>query len=59
MPRAVCLALAVGLLAAGQTDTAIARAFEVSERTVQRRVQALLLELGVTSRFQAGVKYTF
>ncbi|MHA3704128.1 LuxR C-terminal-related transcriptional regulator [Jatrophihabitans sp. YIM 134969] len=44
------------LLAAGQTDAAIARAFEVSERTVQRRVQTLLARLGVTSRFQAGLR---
>ena len=44
------------LLAAGQTDAAIARAFEVSERTVQRRVQNLLVRLGVTSRFQAGIR---
>lgn len=44
------------LLAAGQTDIAIARSFGVSERTVQRRVQSLLVRLGVTSRFQAGIR---
>lgn len=44
------------LLAAGQTDQTIARALGVSERTVQRRVQVLLGELGVTTRFQAGLR---
>lgn len=44
------------LLAAGQTDIAIARSLGVSERTVQRRVQALLARLGVSSRFQAGIR---
>ena len=46
----------LALLGAGQTDVAIARAFGVSERTVQRRVQNLLGRLGVTSRFQAGIR---
>ncbi|MHA3702583.1 helix-turn-helix domain-containing protein [Jatrophihabitans sp. YIM 134969] len=43
------------LLAAGQTDAGIARAMGWSERTTQRRVQRLLVELGVRTRFQAGL----
>ena len=43
------------LLAAGQTDAGIARAMGWSERTTQRRVQRLLAELGVRTRFQAGL----
>lgn len=45
----------LGLLAAGLTDEAIARTLSVSLRTVQRRIHDLLLELGVTTRFQAGL----
>ncbi|MFG3055025.1 LuxR C-terminal-related transcriptional regulator [Kitasatospora sp. NPDC048239] len=43
------------LLAAGLTDTAIARKLEVSERTVRRLVAELIADLGAESRFQAGV----
>ncbi|MFJ6622205.1 response regulator transcription factor [Kitasatospora sp. NPDC091335] len=43
------------LLAAGQTDAAIARKLEVSERTVRRLVAELTAGLGAESRFQAGV----
>jgi DNA-binding NarL/FixJ family response regulator len=45
----------VRLLAQGHTDASIARRLQVSERTVRRRVAELLLELGASSRFQAGV----
>ncbi|MEV4758649.1 helix-turn-helix domain-containing protein [Micromonospora sp. NPDC049559] len=45
----------VSLLAMGLPDEAIARQLEIGHRTVQRRIQALLLRLGATSRFQAGV----
>ncbi|MEH1126371.1 helix-turn-helix domain-containing protein [Micromonospora sp. CPCC 206061] len=45
----------LGLLAAGLTDEAIARTLGVSLRTIQRRIHDLLLELGVTTRFQAGL----
>jgi sugar-specific transcriptional regulator TrmB/DNA-binding CsgD family transcriptional regulator len=44
------------LLAAGMTDTAIARQLGISERTVRRRVKDLMEELGVDSRFVAGVR---
>jgi hypothetical protein len=44
------------LLAAGMTDTAIARQLGLSERTVRRRVKDLMDELGVDSRFPAGVR---
>lgn len=44
------------LLAAGLTDTAIARHLDVSERTIRRRVKDLMDELGVDSRFLAGVR---
>lgn len=49
----------ISLLLAGLTDTAIARHLGVSQRTVQRRVAALLDELGVQTRFQAGAKLAF
>jgi DNA-binding CsgD family transcriptional regulator len=43
------------LLAAGLTDTAIARELDWSPRTTQRRVKDLFDRLGVATRFQAGV----
>jgi Sugar-specific transcriptional regulator TrmB len=46
----------ISLLLAGLTDTASARHLGVSQRTVQRRVAALLDELGAQTRFQAGAK---
>jgi hypothetical protein len=42
------------LLAAGVTDEGIARSLGCSMRTTQRRIHALLAELGATTRFQAG-----
>lgn len=44
------------LLAAGMTDTAVARHLDVSERTLRRRLKDLMDELGVDSRFSAGVR---
>lgn len=44
------------LLADGLTDDAIARRLEVSHRTVQRRVGAVMEMLGCTSRFAAGAR---
>ncbi len=44
------------LLAAGLGDAAIGRQLGVSERTVGRRVKALMDELGAVTRFQAGVE---
>jgi DNA-binding CsgD family transcriptional regulator/predicted transcriptional regulator len=46
----------LSLLAAGFGDAAIARQLGVSERTIGRRVRALMDELGAGSRFQAGVE---
>lgn len=43
-------------LAAGAKDEQIARALGISLRTVRRRVAGLLIDLGVDSRFQAGVE---
>lgn len=43
-------------LAGGARDEQIARALGLGLRTVRRRVAALLDELGVESRFQAGVE---
>lgn len=43
-------------LAAGARDEQIARALGLSLRTVRRRVAGLMTELGVDSRFQAGVE---
>ncbi len=45
----------LGLLAAGLTDESIARSLGWSARTTQRRLQALMRELGATTRFQAGM----
>jgi DNA-binding CsgD family transcriptional regulator len=44
------------LLARGAKDEQIARTLGVSLRTVRRRVASLLAELGVDSRFQAGME---
>ena len=46
----------VQLLAAGATDAAIADRMGISQRTVERRVRGLMEQLGVTTRFQAGVQ---
>ena len=43
-------------LAAGAKDEQIARTLGISLRTVRRRVADMLIELGVDSRFQAGVE---
>lgn len=43
------------LLVAGMSDAAIARHVGVSQRTIERRVSALMERLGASSRFQAGV----
>ncbi len=48
----------VRLLAAGVPDAAIAEEVGISQRTVERRVRALMDQLGVTTRFQAGVQAT-
>ncbi|HUN30830.1 MAG TPA: helix-turn-helix domain-containing protein [Trebonia sp.] len=45
----------LAMLAAGMTDAAIARSLSWSMRTTQRRMRQLMTDLGVTSRFQAGV----
>lgn len=46
------------LAAAGLTDQAIARRLRLSERTVRRHIATLLDELGVNTRFAAGVAAT-
>lgn len=43
-------------LAQGAKDEQIARTLGVSLRTVRRRIAAIMAELGVDSRFQAGVE---
>ena len=43
-------------LAQGAKDEQIARTLGVSLRTVRRRIAAIMVELGVDSRFQAGVE---
>lgn len=43
-------------LMAGATDEAIARTLGISLRTVRRRVAELMSDLGVDTRFQAGVE---
>ncbi|MFG1817270.1 hypothetical protein ACGFIF_26180 [Kribbella sp. NPDC049174] len=46
----------VALLLAGLTDQAIARQLGVSARTAQRKIAALMQELGARTRFQAGAQ---
>jgi DNA-binding CsgD family transcriptional regulator len=46
----------LALLAAGAPDATIARQTGVSQRTVERRVRALMDQLGAGTRFQAGVQ---
>ena len=46
----------ITLLLSGLTDEAIAHQLGLSHRTVQRRVAALMAELGAHTRFQAGVQ---
>ena len=43
-------------LMAGATDEVIARNLGIGLRTVRRRIAALMVELGVDTRFQAGVE---
>lgn len=43
-------------LNAGATDEVIARKLGISLRTVRRRIASLMTELGVDTRFQAGVE---
>jgi sugar-specific transcriptional regulator TrmB/DNA-binding CsgD family transcriptional regulator len=45
----------LALLAGGVTDESIARALNLSLRTVQRRIHDVMDELDVTTRFQAGM----
>ena len=45
----------LAMLAAGMTDASIAKSLSWSMRTTQRRMRQLMTDLGVTSRFQAGV----
>ena len=45
----------LAMLAAGMTDASIARSLSWSMRTTQRRMRQLMTDLGVTSRFQAGL----
>lgn len=44
------------MLAAGATDQTVARRVQVSQRTVERRIRALMDELDAKTRFQAGVR---
>ncbi len=44
------------LLASGAKDEQIARTLAMSLRTIRRRIASLLAELGVDSRFQAGME---
>lgn len=55
-PRPDLRRLLLAQLAEGAKDEQIARNLDVSLRTVRRRVAALMGELGVDTRFQAGVE---
>ncbi len=46
----------LSLLAAGANDATIAAQSGISQRTVERKVRALMDQLGATTRFQAGVQ---
>jgi DNA-binding CsgD family transcriptional regulator/sugar-specific transcriptional regulator TrmB len=48
--------LILRLLAVGLTDQAVARQLNLSQRTVQRHVAALMTRLGARTRLQAGVQ---
>ncbi len=49
----------VALLLSGLTDQVIARQLGISVRTAQRRLTELTADLGVRTRFQAGVQAAF
>jgi hypothetical protein len=49
----------IALLLSGLTDDAIARQLGLGHRTVQRRIAGLMRDLGVKTRFQAGVQAAF
>ena len=55
-PAPTCAGCLLRQLAAGAKDEQIARTLGLSLRTVRRRVADLLIELGVDTRFQAGVE---
>jgi len=55
-PRADMRSNLLRQLAAGAKDEQMARTLGLSLRTVRRRVADLLIELGVDTRFQAGVE---
>ena len=44
------------MLAGGAKDEQISRTLGISLRTVRRRIASLMAELGVDSRFQAGME---
>ncbi|MGY4919497.1 helix-turn-helix domain-containing protein [Streptomyces sp. 900116325] len=46
----------IGMLASGSTDEAVARAFGVSVRTVQRYIHVLMDEVGASTRLQLGME---
>ena len=46
----------VALLASGLTDDALARRLGCSQRTIRRRIDALMRSMGTGSRFAAGVE---
>jgi hypothetical protein len=48
--------LLLAQLADGAKDEQIARTLDISLRTVRRRIAGLMVELGVDTRFQAGVE---
>lgn len=52
------VAAIVSMLSLGMTDATMARALGVSERTVHRRISALMDSVGVHSRFQLGMELT-
>ncbi|WP_197700802.1 response regulator transcription factor [Micromonospora purpureochromogenes] len=45
----------LGLLAQGLTDAAVARQLHIGQRTVERRIAALMARHGIHSRIQLGV----
>ena len=55
-PGPTCGGFLLEQMLAGASDEQIARNLNIGLRTVRRRIAALMTDLGVDTRFQAGVE---